>query len=191
MSDSDVMDRIRVHYTTRHNEAQRLTSTVEGQLELQRVKDLLGIYLSDAPARIADIGGGPGIHASWLTNLGYDVTVLDPVERHVAQAREAGLDAIVGDARQLPWDNESMDAVLMAGPIYHLTEAADRRLALREAARVLRPGGVIAAIGINRAANLIGATLANRLLQRREIVEDISVIASLTPKSSCWRPAHA
>jgi hypothetical protein len=32
---------------------------------------------------------------------------------------------------------------------------------------------VIAAIGINRAASLIGATLANRLQQRREIIEDI------------------
>ena len=61
----------------------------------------------------------------------------------------------------------------MAGPMYHLTEASDRRLALREAVRVLRPGGVIAVIAINRNANLIGATLANRLQQRRSIVEDI------------------
>lgn len=173
MSELPVMDRIRAHYTTRHNESQRLTSTVKGQLELQRVKDLLSIYLPDAPARIADIGGGPGIHASWLTDRGYDVTLLDPVDRHVAEARDAGLDAVVGDARQLPWDNESIDAVLMAGPIYHLTEAADRRLALREAARVLRPGGLIAVIGINRVANLIGATLANRLQQRRKVIEEI------------------
>jgi len=63
----------------------------------------------------------------------------------------------------------------MTGPLYHWPEPSDRRLALREALRVLRPGGVIAAVAINRAANLIGSTLANTLLDRRGIVEDIRV----------------
>jgi ubiquinone/menaquinone biosynthesis C-methylase UbiE len=173
MSDIEVMERIRAHYTSRHNEAERLSSTLKGRLELQRVKDLLSAYLPPAPARVADIGGGPGIHAEWLQDRGYKVTLLDPVDRHVEAARAAGVDAVTGDARRLPWETESFDAVLMAGPIYHLTEATDRRLALREAARVLRPGGVIAAVAINRAANLIGSTLANRLQERRPVVQEI------------------
>ena len=73
----------------------------------------------------------------------------------------------------MPWENEHFDAALLAGPMYHLTEAADRRLALREAIRVVRPGGFIAVVAINRTANLIGSTIANTLLQRQEVVTDI------------------
>jgi ubiquinone/menaquinone biosynthesis C-methylase UbiE len=93
--------------------------------------------------------------------------------RPADRASAAPLNAVIGDARRLPWDNESKDAVLMAGPMVHLTQTSDWRLAVREAVRVLRPGGVIAVIAINRAADLIGATLANTLQHRRSIVEDI------------------
>jgi ubiquinone/menaquinone biosynthesis C-methylase UbiE len=164
---------IETHYTTRHDEATRLSSTLKGRLEQARVRDLLQRYLPEPPADIGDIGGGPGIHASWLRELGYSVELLDPVQHHVEQATAAGINAVQGDARRLPWDNEYFDAVLLAGPMYHLPEAADRRLALREAVRVIRPGGFIAVIAINRAANLIGSTLANKLLQRQGIVTDI------------------
>ncbi|TCO37629.1 methyltransferase family protein [Kribbella antiqua] len=168
-----VVATIHDHYTNRQDEAQRLSSTLKGQLEQARVHELLTRYLSPPPARVADVGGGPGVHASWLAERGYDVELLDPVEHHVDQARAAGLQAVVGDARRLPWPNESKDAVLMAGPMYHLTEPADRRLAIREAVRVLRPGGTLAVIAINRAANLIGSTLANTLERRQPIVEQI------------------
>jgi ubiquinone/menaquinone biosynthesis C-methylase UbiE len=161
------------HYTTRHDEAQRLSSTLKGQLECERVHEMLTQYLPEPPSRVIDIGGGPGTHAAWLQTQGYIVELVDPVQHHVEQARRAGIQAVVGDARKLPWGNETFDAALLAGPLYHLTEAADRRLALREAVRVVRPGGVIAVIAINRVANLIGSTLANRLPQRREVVEEI------------------
>src|SRR5882757_6206065 len=164
---------IETHYTDRHDEASRLRSTLKGRLELARVQDLLTRYLPEPPADVADIGGGPGIHASWLKERGYSVELLDPVQHHVEQAAAAGINAVQGDARRLPWDNEYFDAVLLAGPMYHLPEAADRRLALREAIRVIRPGGFVAVIAINRAANLIGSTLANKLLLRRGVVTDI------------------
>lgn len=169
----DVVPEIHDHYSDRHTEADRLVTTLKGRLELQRLQDLLTEHLPTAPAQIADIGGGPGTHAGWLTKLGHDVVLLDPVERHIDQARAAGINAVIGDARQLPWNNESKDVVLMAGPMYHLTEPSERRVAVREAARVLRPGGVLAVIAINRNANLIGSTLANTLQKRREVVEDI------------------
>jgi ubiquinone/menaquinone biosynthesis C-methylase UbiE len=164
---------IHEHYTNRHDEARRLSSTLKGQLERLRVHELLTRYLPTPPARVADVGGDPGAHASWLAEQAYDVELLDPVEHHVAQARRAGIPAIAKDARRLPWPSECKDAVLMAGPMYHLTEAADRRVAIREAIRVLRPSGTLALIAINRAANLIGSTLANTLQQRRTTIEEI------------------
>lgn len=161
------------HYTNRHDESIRLSSTLKGRLERERVQELLARYLPAPPSRIADIGGGPGVHAHWLQSRGHRVELLDPVARHVDEASAAGIPSHRGDSRRLPWSNEGFDAALLAGPLYHLIEAADRRLALREAVRVVRPGGVIAVIAINRAANLIGATLANRLLPRRRVVEEV------------------
>jgi SAM-dependent methyltransferase len=46
------------------------------------------------------------------------------------------------------------DAVLLLGPLYHLTERDDRLLALREARRVLHPGAVLVAAAITRFASL-------------------------------------
>jgi SAM-dependent methyltransferase len=47
------------------------------------------------------------------------------------------------------------DAVLMFGPLYHLAAAADRAQAWSEATRAVRPGGVVAAVGISRFASLL------------------------------------
>jgi ubiquinone/menaquinone biosynthesis C-methylase UbiE len=164
---------VETHYTSLHDEEVRLSSTLRGRFELARMQHLLNSYLPPAPADVADIGGGPGVHARWLKERGYAVELLDPIERHVEQATAAGISAVQGDARRLPWENDHFDAALLAGPIYHLPEAADRRLALREAIRVVRPGGFIAVVAINRAANLIGSTIANTLLRREQVVTDI------------------
>ena len=48
----------------------------------------------------------------------------------------------------------SADAVLLLGPLYHLTDRADRLAAWREARRVVVPGGVVIAMAISRFASL-------------------------------------
>ena len=140
-----------------------------GVLERARTMDLLSRHLPPPPARVLDVGGGPGAYAVWLAGRGYDVRLLDPVPLHVEQAREAArengvtLDAAIGDARRLEEADGSADAVLLMGPLYHLTERVDRVAALAEARRVLRPGGVVIAIGISRYASLL-AGLLHRLV---------------------------
>ena len=62
--------------------------------------------------------------------------------------------ATVGDARALPLPDASVDAVLLLGPLYHLTDRADRLATWREAVRVVVPGGVVVAMAINRFASL-------------------------------------
>jgi SAM-dependent methyltransferase len=128
---------------------------VTGRLEFVRTRELLGRFLPPPPAVVVDIGGGTGVYARPLAAEGYDVRLLDPVALHVEQARAAGLDAQVGDARALPFADESADAALLLGPLYHLQERADRVAALREAHRALKPGGVVAAAAITRFAPLL------------------------------------
>jgi SAM-dependent methyltransferase len=122
---------------------------------------LLTRFLPAAPAVVADVGGGPGVYAAWLASRGYHVHLLDPVPLHVEQARALAplASAAVGDARTLPFADASVDAILELGPLYHLLEAQDRRRALAEARRVLRPGGVLAAAAITRFASTIDGLL--------------------------------
>lgn len=95
-----------------------------------------------------------------LTEAGYDVVLVDPVPLHVDQARQSGVSsAVVGDARSLEFDDDSFDVVLLLGPLYHLTEREERVCALREAARVVRPSGVIVVAVISRFASTFDAWL--------------------------------
>jgi SAM-dependent methyltransferase len=129
--------------------------TGRGRLEFWRTQDVLRRVLPQAPARVLDVGGGTGVHAEWLAADGYDVELIDPVRLHVSEAsRLPGVTARPGDARDLPVDDGTADAVLLLGPLYHLPERADRVRALSEAFRVVRPGGVVAAAFISRYAAL-------------------------------------
>ncbi|MET3429573.1 SAM-dependent methyltransferase [Actinoplanes tereljensis] len=120
------------------------------QVEWVRTCELLARWLPPAPGRVIDAGGGPGRQARHLLDLGYEVTLYDIVPKHVDQARAKGVPAQVGDARRLPAGDETADAVLLLGPLYHLPDAADRAQALTEASRVLRPGGVLVAAALSR-----------------------------------------
>ena len=101
-----------------------------------------------------DVGGATGVYAGPLAAAGYQVRVIDPVPAHVADGRRpAGVTATVGDARSLPAADREADAVLLFGPLYHLLEGGDRVAAWREAARVVRPGGVVVGATINRFAS--------------------------------------
>lgn len=131
-------------------------------LERDRTQEMVLARLPPAPATILDVGGAAGIYAFWLVERGYRVHLVDASARLVEEARRRGaglppesFTCHVGDARSLPFDDGVADAVLMLGPLYHLTEAADRRRALEEAHRVLRPGGVLFAAAISHAASAL------------------------------------
>jgi SAM-dependent methyltransferase len=139
-------------YETLFSEEDRLTRR-EGQLELIRTQELLEQFLPDPPAHILDVGVGTGLYAAWLAERGYEVQLIDVVPSHVAAAAAIGtFAACVGDARALPEPNASYDVVLFLGPLYHLRTPHDRGVALREAMRVLRPGGLFVGAFISRAA---------------------------------------
>jgi SAM-dependent methyltransferase len=164
------------HYEKQIREEERITIGL-GRLELVRTQEILRRHLPKAPADILDVGGATGVHAEWLAADGYRVTIVDLTPRHVEKARADlgpfGVTAELGDARSLPAADASFDVVLLLGPLYHLVERADRLRALREAGRVVRPGGIVCVAAINRFASLFGGLKAEVLTDPdfRAIVE--------------------
>jgi SAM-dependent methyltransferase len=148
------------HYASGY-EAHRLAIEA-GKLDCERSRELLSRFLPPAPATILDVGGGPGGHACWLANLGYEVHLIDIVPLHVelanqaSKAQKAPLASVaLGDARALTWADGQVDGLLLFGPLYHLTDRDDRLRALREAHRVLRENGILMAVGISRFASAL------------------------------------
>jgi SAM-dependent methyltransferase len=161
-------------------ERDRLVADGTDRLELVRTLELLERLLPAPPLDILDVGGGPGTYAARLARDGHRVVLVELLETHVEEARalsaaqpEHPFAAEVGDARRLRQPDGSFDAVLLMGPLYHLTERAERIAALREAARVLRPGGHVVAVGISRFASLFDGLTRRRLgdPEFRRIVE--------------------
>lgn len=164
MEGHEVAPEIVDFYASVYDEGTRLSSVAHGELEFLRTQELLRRHLPSAPATVLDVGGGPGVHARWLVSDGYTVHLVDPVERHLRQAlASSGCTTELGDARALTAAGSSYDSVLLLGPLYHLTERADRIQALREARRVLRPAGLVAVAAISRHAGLLDLAATARL----------------------------
>ncbi len=155
------------HYE-RFPEESRLVSG-PGRLEFERTKEILARILPSPPSRVIDVGGAAGIYSSWRSERGYEVHLIDASPRLVEEARQRNAtlakpiaSLIVGDARRLPQEKGSANAVLLMGPLYHLPAVADRLLALREAFRVLVASGVVVVAAISRYASALDG-LARRL----------------------------
>jgi ubiquinone/menaquinone biosynthesis C-methylase UbiE len=132
------------------------------QLEFARTKEVVLRYLPPPPVTVLDVGGAAGTYALWLAERGSQVHLIDPVPRLVEEARrrsEASPNRLcscqVADARELPFRDGIADGVLLLGPLYHLTDPAERLRALREVYRVLRPGGLMFAAAISRYASAL------------------------------------
>lgn len=126
-------------------------------------------YLPRPPATVADIGGGPGRYSLALTAQGYAVTLVDLSQGELEFARARAAEAEIElagyacanalDLGALP--AASFDAVLLMGPLYHLLEAEQRRRAVLEARRLLKPSGVLCATVITRYAPIRWAAALN------------------------------
>ena len=92
---------------------------------------------------LLDVGTGPGTLIGPALNRGAAVCAVDLSELmvDVARTRHPGVEVHVGDAHQLPFPDSSFDAVTMGFCLHHIPEPVQ---ALREARRVLRPGGRVA-----------------------------------------------
>jgi SAM-dependent methyltransferase len=181
---------LHAHYE-RGEEADRLARSGAGRLEFERTQEIVLRHLPPPPATVADIGGGPGRYSVWLAALGYRVVHRDIVPMHVDQVQAAAaaagvvVEAAVGDACGLDIGAEAVDAVLLLGPLYHLPRRAGRVQALREAGRIVRPGGPVFGAVISRwAARLDGMLRARMYAQypaAEQVVDEVERSGLLSP----------
>ena len=141
-----------------------------GLIEFERTKELLHAYLPHPHAFehkqtvIYDIGGGYGEYAYYLTALGYEVDLFDLSPTNIAMSHDLGQEhgfslhcAEVADARHIGREDESADAILLLGPLYHIISAEERRLCLLECSRLLKPQGILFTAAITRYATTLWA----------------------------------
>jgi SAM-dependent methyltransferase len=112
-----------------------------------RVLDRIGIQPGE---QVLELGPGPGaftVEAAHLTGPAGGLIAVDIQAKMIAQVeervREAGLTNVemhVASAYELPLEDESLDRAFL---VTVLPEIPDRRRALAELHRVLKPGGIL------------------------------------------------
>jgi SAM-dependent methyltransferase len=99
--------------------------------------------LESAPQQVLEVGCGEGELAERLTAVVPEVVAVDQSARMVELTRASDVEARVADVQELPFLDDSFDAVLAAWMLYHVPDL-DRGIS--EIARVLRPGGRLVAV---------------------------------------------
>ncbi|MGA8333257.1 MAG: methyltransferase domain-containing protein [Solirubrobacteraceae bacterium] len=122
-------------------------------------------------SEVLDLACGHGRVASGLARRGARVTGLDATPlfldhaRAQAAAAELPIEYVQGDMRSLPWPDESFDCVVSWFTSFGYFDDEENRLVLREARRVLRPGGRLL-IENNNLAELLPRWLPSVVVER-------------------------
>ncbi|MCS7078553.1 MAG: bifunctional 2-polyprenyl-6-hydroxyphenol methylase/3-demethylubiquinol 3-O-methyltransferase UbiG [Chloracidobacterium sp.] len=122
----------------------------EGQLRNPWIAAEIAAHCGEGVA-VLDIGCGGGFLSNELARAGFVVTGLDQSAASLAVARDhdetGSVRYEVGDARALPYPDRAFSAVCAMDFLEHVEDPA---AVIREAARVLRPGGLFFASTFNR-----------------------------------------
>jgi len=92
------------------------------------------------PGRLLDVGCGTGDLAAIFHRHGWRAYGIEPSEQAAEHARAAGVEVVTGTLADAPWEEESFDAIVFNHSLEHIDDPAE---ALEQAARLLRPGGVV------------------------------------------------
>ncbi len=136
-----------------------------------RTRQIIKGRLPKRECTIVDIGGAAGAYAFWLASQGHNVHLLDPIKLHIEQAKTesktSGIsltEVAIAKAKCLPFDDQTFDVALLLGPLYHLVIRKSRILALKEAFRVLKDGGILFAAVISRYGSVMDGFFKNLIV---------------------------
>jgi len=125
--------------------------TLRGAVRHALVARALEHHMDPSAGSVLDIGGGRGDQAAWLATRGHRVTVLDPSNTMLAQARAylpSGVELILGrgeEAQQL-LPGRSFEAVLCHAVLPYID---DPRPLLEACASMVRSGGLVSIVAKN------------------------------------------
>lgn len=116
-------------------------------------EDALRSFVGSTPLRSLELGCGTAHWVALLRSLGHDAAGIDPSRGMLRKAIgkvPVGCIALAR-AEQLPFRGASFERVYAMNAVHHF---GDPRQALREARRVLRPGGTVLSIALDPSAGL-------------------------------------
>lgn len=144
---TDELERINKTYDF-FNENTRLNRSKAARVEFLTTTRYVEQYLAPG-ASILDVGAGAGEYSLYFAGKGYQVSALELADNNIRAFREKlrpedNIDLVQGNAVDLSrYADESFDAVLLCGPLYHLHSEADRQKCIAEARRVCKKGGML------------------------------------------------
>ena len=134
-------------YYNAYNEQERFDSR-HNSVEFLTTLDYIGRYRQPGD-RVLEIGAGSGRYSHALARQGHRVDAVELIPRNIDLFREhtePGEDVTIrqGSATDLSFfEDATFDMTLLLGPMYHLFTEEEQKMALSEAVRVTKPGGVI------------------------------------------------
>lgn len=160
-------------YYDGYDEDNRLIKDNSHSIEFITTTKYLDRYISKND-KVLEVGAATGRYSFYYDQNGCNVTALELSEKHVAIMKNklndkfSNMSVFQGNALDLSrFNDDTYDAVLCLGPIYHLTSEEDRTKCIQECLRVLKPGGLIAIAYISKFAHF-----ADMIKRNREDIND-------------------
>lgn len=143
----DELEQIQKTYELFREDA-RLSHSQAARVEFLTTTHYIEQYVRPG-ARILDVGAGTGAYSFYFARKGYEVCALELADSNLRVFREKlrpedRIELVQGNAVDLSrYEDDSFDAVLLFGPLYHLHRKEDRLRCIQEAKRVCKPDGKI------------------------------------------------
>lgn len=106
-------------------------------------RTFLNKFIELSGNKIIDVGSGPGRDGLLLKQAGKDIVCVDASEAMVKLSNDRGLQSVVADFSNLPFENQSFDGVWSYTALLHISKKSVDN-AIREISRILKSSGVFA-----------------------------------------------
>ena len=136
------------YYSNDYTEDDRLTKDNRHKVEFITTLKYIDDYLSEGD-KILEVGAGTGVYSLHYAKKGYQVDSLELVKDNLDILKskitpDMNIKAIQGNALDLSmYEDNTFDVTLVLGPLYHLFNKEEIDVAIEEAVRVTKVGGLI------------------------------------------------